>query len=57
MKIDLEKNELALIKQLVKKEYESFKEIEEEILRPEVAELALEEKYEDFLQKLLEKLK
>lgn len=56
MKIELEKSELALIKQLLKKEYDDFKEDERDITRPDIMELAAEEKYEDFLEKLIKKI-
>ena len=54
--MELNQKEKELIKFLVKKEYEGFKKEEAEI-RPELNFLELEERYELFLEKLLEKLR
>lgn len=58
MKLNLNENEIALIKSLLKKEYEEFKEDKEdiELTRPHVIQLGLEDKYKDFVQNLLKKL-
>lgn len=50
-------DEKKLLKMLVKKELDDF-ESEEKIIHPEMPQLlAIEESYDEFLKKLLEKLK
>lgn len=50
-----DKNELLLLKNLVKKELESF-EKEEEQFNPSIPMIELETKYDIFLRELLKKL-
>ncbi len=55
--MNLEKKDIEVLRALVKQE---IKEIEKEgsaILRPGVVFLSAEEKYEDYLEELLQKLK
>lgn len=58
MKIDLNENELTLLKSLLKKEFEDFKEDEEDVdlTNPHITQLALEEDYKDFIKNLMKKL-
>ena len=53
--MELDDKEKKLIRFLVEREYEEFKKEEAEI-RPELAFLELEERYEIFLEKLLKRL-
>ena len=55
--MELTKNERLLLKTLVEQELKKFESEEEEVLRPSAPFLAAEEKYDEFLDKLLEKLK
>ncbi len=58
MTLELKKEEKEALKYLIKQELKRFKEQEKEMeeLRPELPFLAVEENYEDFLEKLLKKL-
>ncbi|MBS3112746.1 hypothetical protein J4418_01550 [Candidatus Woesearchaeota archaeon] len=58
MEINLNKNEISLLKSLLKKEYADFRENEEDLslTRPHIVELGLEEKYKEFLESLIQKL-
>lgn len=58
MKVDLDQNEVTLLKSLLKKEVKDFKEDKEDVdlTHPHITQLGLEEKYEDFLINLLKKL-
>ena len=58
MKIDLDKNEITLLKSLLKKEFADFKEDEEDVdlTNPHITQLALEENYKDFIKALIKKL-
>ncbi len=55
---ELTKEEKEALKYLIKQELKRFKEQEKEMeeLRPELPFLAVEEKYEDLLEKLFKKL-
>lgn len=55
---ELTKEEKEALKYLIKEELKRFKEQEKEMeeLRPNLPFLAVEEKYEDLLEKLLKKL-
>ena len=55
MKMELSKDEKKLIKFLIKQELKKFEEQEEEALRPSAPFLAVEEKYDEFLKKVLKK--
>jgi hypothetical protein len=54
--MELDKNEKILLKHLVKKEIEEVEKQEGDIMAPEIPLLEIEEKYDMFLKKLLEKL-
>ncbi|MBW2991834.1 hypothetical protein KY345_01310 [Candidatus Woesearchaeota archaeon] len=54
--MELDKNEKVLLKHLVKNELEEVEKQEGEIITPEIPLLEIEEKYDIFLKKLLEKL-
>ena len=58
MKLELKKEEKDALKYLIKEELKRFKEQEKEMeeLRPNLPFLAVEETYEDMLEKLLKKL-
>ncbi|MBW2965984.1 hypothetical protein KY342_02690 [Candidatus Woesearchaeota archaeon] len=58
MKLELKKEEKDALKYLIKEELKRFKEQEKEMeeLRPNLPFLAVEETYEEFLEKLLKKL-
>ena len=58
MKLELKKGEKDALKHLIKQELKRFKEGEKEMkeLRPNLPFLAVEETYEEFLEKLLKKL-
>jgi len=58
MKLELKKEEKDALKYLIKEELKRFKEKEKEMedLRPNLPFLAVEEKYDDFLEKLLKRL-
>jgi len=58
MTAELKKEEKEALKYLIKQELKRFKEQEKEIeeLRPNLPFLAVEEKYEDLLERLLKKL-
>ena len=58
MKIEFKKEEKDALKYLIKAELKRFKEQEKEMeeLRPNLPFLAVEETYEDMLEKLLKKL-
>lgn len=55
--MELTKEEKLLIKQLIEQELKKFESEEKEVLRPSAPFLASEEKYDEFLRKLLGKLK
>ncbi len=59
MKLELKKEEKDALKYLIKQELKRFKEQEKEMeeLRPNLPFLAVEETYEEFLEKLLRRLK
>ncbi|MBW2978319.1 hypothetical protein KY331_05730 [Candidatus Woesearchaeota archaeon] len=57
MKIELSKEEKELIKALLKQELKRFEKKETEILTENPPLLAIEEKYDEFLKKVLKKLK
>lgn len=56
--VDLNEKEKQLLVGLVKSELESFEKDEKELenFKPDVDTLGTEEKYDEFLKKLLEKL-
>jgi len=58
MTSELKKEEKEALKYLIKQELKRFKEQEKEMeeLRPELSFLAVEESYEDMLERLLKKL-
>jgi hypothetical protein len=58
MASELTKEEKEALKYLIKQELKRFKEQEKEMeeLRPELPFLAVEESYEDLLERLLKKL-
>ncbi len=58
MKLELKKEEKDALKYLIKQELKRFKEQEKEMeeLRPNLPFLAVEETYEEFLEKLLKRL-
>lgn len=53
--VELEKNEKVLLKHMVKMELEDV-EKQEEVITPDIPLLEIEEKYDMFLKKLIEKL-
>jgi uncharacterized membrane protein YheB (UPF0754 family) len=55
MKVELSEDEKKLIKSLLNQEVKKFEEQEKEQIRPEVPFLAVEEKYDEFVKKLLRK--
>lgn len=55
--MNLEKRDIEILNALVKKEIERMDKEGSTILRPGVVFLSVEEKYEDYLQNLLKKLK
>ena len=57
MKIELSKEEKEFIKSLLSLELKKFSKEESEILTENPPMLAMEEKYDDFLKKILKKLK
>jgi hypothetical protein len=59
MATELKKEEREALRYLIKQELKRFKEQEKEMkeLRPVLPFLAVEENYEDFLEKLLKKLR
>ncbi len=54
--MDLNKKDKEMIKEILKKELAEVKEEGSNILRPQIAHLAAEEKYEDYLEKLIKKI-
>jgi len=53
--MELTKDEKELIKSLLKKEIKSFEKADSEILTENPPLLAVEEKYDEFLKKILKK--
>lgn len=54
--IELKPNEKRLLVLLLKKELESFESEEKSITRPSAELIATEEKYDDFLKSMIDKL-
>ena len=54
--MELDKNEKILLKHLITKEISEVEKEEGEIMTPDIPLLEIEERYDIFLKKLLEKL-